>query len=45
MTKAEIDAKITELRKTLESLSGGWLYTSVIQSQIAELLEQRRTAS
>lgn len=44
MTKAEIDTKIAELRKTLESLSGGWLYTSIIQSQIDELLEQRKTA-
>ena len=42
MTNDEIDAKIKELRETLASLSGGWLYTSIIETQIAELLEQRK---
>jgi hypothetical protein len=42
VTNDEIDAKIKERRETLASLSGGWLYTSIILAQIAELLEQRK---
>ena len=42
MTNDEIDAKIKELRETAASLSGGWLYTSIIRAQVAELLAQRK---